>query len=155
MWCWSLSGSLPTDECRGHRSVWAGPAMMCFHQGSQSLSASLGCGAAGTHHCKFPSCWWSFQVLLRAWKIPAAVLSKCNSPHVCVSLTAEGQGRTLKAIQLFLAPGCAGEITLPKMHSCAKGWIIWCISLETVCVWWSCTASGLCHWEDCMLSMQH
>lgn len=45
-------------------------------------------------------------------------------PHVCVSLTAEGQGRTLKAIQLFLAPSCAGEITLPEMHSCAKRQII-------------------------------
>lgn len=32
-----LSCSLSTDECSRNKSVWAGPAVICFHQGSQSF----------------------------------------------------------------------------------------------------------------------
>lgn len=119
-----LSCSLSSDECSGNRSVWTGPAVISFHQGSQSLLPP-----------------WAAELLEHIANSQATCgVSRCcsglgrfqlqfypnasSSPRVCVSLTAEGQGRTLKAIQLFLAPGCAGEITLPEMHSCAKCWII-------------------------------
>lgn len=45
------------------------------------IGTSVGCHqAAGTHYCKLLSNSRSLQVLLRAWEIPAPVLSKCWQP---------------------------------------------------------------------------